>query len=149
MRDVFMVLLIEVLKGSEDSVFRKASGATAIALTIVLVAAFPAVADAKGAYSVKRENHSKAWGKYIVNERAGDTRVWFRGSLKKYHKSGCDYVQAGRSGAWKTLKKICGKKDSKTYNKYVTMGIFDSDIDYRLCHKVDDSVTCTKNEIRW
>ncbi|MGW5864719.1 hypothetical protein ACWFRJ_21380 [Streptomyces sp. NPDC055239] len=121
-----------------------------LAAVLVLVVAAPAAADSNGKFSVKKAGYSKASGRYSINERFGDTRVWFKGSITKTRSGGCDYLQVNQNGHWSKIKGKCGSKGTRKMYKYVTMGVLDSSLDIRMCHKFDDYVRCGKKQhIKW
>ncbi|NGN64365.1 hypothetical protein G5C51_10670 [Streptomyces sp. A7024] len=115
--------------------------ALAVAATLVMAGATPAMADSQGRYSIAHGNKVKASGPYFVNERAGDTRVWFKGNLTNNAKHGCAVLRAGSSDSKINLKKHCGR-GSVPLAKYVTMGVFSDSAQVQVCHQLDDSLEC-------
>lgn len=114
----------------------------AVAVVLLGVAASPAVADSKGTFSTSSGSYVTVSGKYEVNNRAGDQRVWFIGTLNKKTSSGCDYLEAGGVHDEIVLKKKCGGKGKVAMYKHIDMGIFEDYSYYRACHSYDDYKKC-------
>ncbi|MDF3302824.1 hypothetical protein [Streptomyces tropicalis] len=114
----------------------------ALATALVGLAASPAAADSNGTFSTGSGHYVTVSGKYQVNNRAGDQRVWFIGTLNKKTRSGCDYLEAGSVDSKLVLKKKCGGAGKVKIYKKIDMGLLDDYVYYRACHTYDDYKKC-------
>jgi len=114
----------------------------AVSVVLLGVAASPAVADSNGTFITSSGSYVTVSGRYKVNNRAGDQRVWFIGTLNKKTKSGCDYLEAGSVDSKIVLKKKCGSKGKADVYKKVGMGLLDDYVYYRACHTYDNFKKC-------
>ncbi|WP_405771968.1 hypothetical protein [Streptomyces sp. NBC_01538] len=114
----------------------------AVSVALVGIAASPAVADSHGTFTTSSASYVTVSGKYEVNNRAGDQRVWFIGTLNKKTSTGCDYLEAGSVDSKIVLKKKCGSKGKSDLYKKVDMGLLDDYVYYRACHTYEDFKKC-------
>ncbi|MEU3406377.1 hypothetical protein ABZ766_20900 [Streptomyces sp. NPDC006670] len=112
---------------------------------LVALSATPALADSNGRYDISQGTNANAYGNYIVNERAGDTRVWLKGTLHKNYNAGCDWVEVGGT----KLAQMCGATGYHAIDGYHTYGILDSAATVKVCHDTGEKVLCASKKISW
>lgn len=117
-----------------------------IVVALMAIGTGPAFADTSGKYDISEGNNSESYGNYVVNQRAGDTRVWLKdGTLHKNYVAGCDWVQVGGI----KMAQLCNAMGYKDVNGYVTIGILTFSTYIKVCHKYDGSTTCASKKLSW